>query len=65
MDHDPRKPLSDSRVILKTPDDVIYWCARFSVTPLELRRAVYEAGVEAGDVERHIATRRAMRPGAL
>jgi hypothetical protein len=65
MDHDTRKPSSDDRIDLETPDDIIYWSAKFSVTAQELRRAVHEVGANAADVERHIAQHRAMRPSAL
>lgn len=65
MDHETIKPNSDTRINIETPDDVIYWCAKFSVTALELRRAVHEVGTEVIDVKRHIAQRREMRPSAL
>ncbi|SEL16639.1 Protein of unknown function [Pseudoxanthomonas sp. GM95] len=54
-----------NQVILKTQDDVIFWCARFAVTPLELRRAISQAGVEVDDVQRLILEHRKQRPSSV
>ena len=44
-------PEDATRVGLATAEEVSFWCARFSVTPVELRACVEQVGQSPGDVE--------------
>ena len=49
-----RAPTDLNRVGLDEEWELSFWCARFSVTPNELRACVLEAGPRTADVEKRL-----------
>ena len=58
-------PKDANRVGLDTEGEVSFWCARFSVTPGELRACVEQVGPSAQNVEARLrdAAQRSFRMG--
>jgi hypothetical protein len=54
VDKNDRAPHDLTRVGVEEDWEVRYWCARFSVSPDELRACVLEVGPRTEDVERRL-----------
>ena len=54
VDRNMRAPKDPDRIGLEEESEVRYWCERYGVSDVELRRCVTEVGPATVDVERRL-----------